>query len=314
MSKPDRVSAEPGGRRDRPSASAPVPARAPDVPVTGTGPGHRHEDVPVRAPAPVQSGPEEPGAAPPVPASDVASLPVALFVDRYASAYYDVDYRSQGGNLSMYLTVIYPDGTIIDIHLDSITDAVPSADETVRQMAGAKVGDGGRVFPAQMNASTTPRLVAAKRSALEAMDEFNVGFIMAAVPAVLFIITMPLATMSGPKGSATRTSVRRLPFRAPAAATRNVFDQTLVAATKQNTMRHVFAKAEHGLAPLVKELGGESQVMAAAVNGLRGAAGTLPAAGRYEVVVMIAGRAVTVRGAVVEGIPRIATMFVRGGG
>ena len=255
-----------------------------------------------------------PGAAPPVPAADVASLPFALYVDRYASAYYDVDYRSQGGNLSMYLTVIYPDGTIIDIHLDSITDADATAEETVRQMADAKVGDGGRIVPARMNSSTTPRLVAAKRSALEAMDEYNVGFIMAAMPAVLFIITMPLATMSGPKGSATRTPVRRLPFRAPTTTAGNVFDQTLVAATKQNTMRHVFAKAEHGLAPLVTELGGETQVMTAAVNGLRGVAGALPAAGRYEVVVMIAGRAVTVRGAVVDGIPRIATMFIRGGG
>jgi len=278
-------------------------------------PGHRLGDVSV-LPLRIQRQPTQPEAANPLAtAQDVGNLPFGLYADRYEAVYYDIDYRSEGGNLSKYLTAIYSDGTVIDVRLDRIeTGAVP-AEQMLSLMRNATVGDGGRIFPQAMNASTTPRLAAAKRSAIQTMEEYNFQLMQLTVPAVLFVITMPFAAMS-PTATATRTPVTRLPFRIPAGAAGDVFEQTLKAGLRPNTIRHIFGKAEHGLAPsgVVQQLGGEQQVIQAAVTSLRGVSGALPMAGRYEVVVMIAGRSVTIRGAVVNGVPRISTMFIRPGG
>lgn len=78
-----------------------------------------------------------------------------------------------------------------------------------------------------------------------------------------------------------------------------------------NTMRHIFGKAAHGLAPLVARFGGERAVMTAVARAMsRLPAGTFPASGLFEVIVRVGGQNVTVRGAVVNGIIRIATMWI----
>jgi Domain of unknown function (DUF4157) len=143
--------------------------------------------------------------------SEVADLPWSRYVDRYQEVYYDLEYRpKKPGHLSEWLRVRYADGTLIDIDINEITEATLSGDDMVRAMANATVGRGDRIFPATMNRETTPRLYAARRSALEAMDEYNVQFITATIPAVLFIITAAAAPVAG-TGRGVPPSVTRRP-------------------------------------------------------------------------------------------------------
>jgi hypothetical protein len=91
--------------------------------------------------------------------------------DDFESIEYDLDYRSENHNLSKYLKARYSDGTRKDIYLDTITTA-------------------------------QPRLSAAKQEALKIMGEYNFNFMVTALPAVLFILTMsptatPVAEMPG---------------------------------------------------------------------------------------------------------------------
>jgi hypothetical protein len=239
-------------------------------------------------------------------ASQVQDVSLYPYLDDFDSVYYDVDYRHEGGNLSKWLRVNYSDGTTIDVHMDSIVgeSMTPESIQEARQKG--HLGDGGRAFPNAINSSTTPRLWEAKRSAIEAMEQYNFEFMTAALPAVLFIITMPLTVMGmGPRSTAVRRGLTR---GISALKPRNVFDDTLKAALKPNTLRHVFGKAQHGLDPLVKQLGSEEKVMTEVVKGLTKI--KLPQAGLFEEPVLIAGRTVTVRGAVVDGIPRLSTMFI----
>ena len=80
-------------------------------------------------------------------------------------------------------------------------------------------------------------------------------------------------------------------------------------ANTDSKLAHVFDNAEHGLDFLVESSGGQSQAMRQLVNSLADGIG-LPEAGRFEVVRVIDGVAVTIRGAVVDGIPKIGTAFV----
>ncbi|WP_282434910.1 eCIS core domain-containing protein [Nocardia panacis] len=79
--------------------------------------------------------------------------------DDFESTRYDLDYRSEKGNLSKWLTVTYPYGVTKDIAIDSITEK-------------------------------TPRLWAAKREALKVMEEYNQLFFLGVVPTVFFLITI----------------------------------------------------------------------------------------------------------------------------
>jgi len=205
------------------------------------------------------------------------------------------------------LRVNYSDGTTIDVHMDSIVGQSMTSESVQEARQKGHIGDGSRAFPNAINSSTTPRLWEAKRSAIEAMEQYNVEFMTAALPAVLFIITMPLTVMGmGPRSTVVRRGLTR---GIGALKPRNVFDDTLKAALKPNTLRHVFGKAEHGLDPLVKQLGTEEKVMTEVVDGLSKI--KLPQAGLFEEPVLIAGRTVTVRGAVVDGIPRVSTIFIK---
>ena len=137
--------------------------------------------------------------------SDVGGLPRYRFVDAFSSASYNLDYRAEGGNLSKWIQLTYSDGIVIDINIDEISDAGIDTALSTQLLRDATVGRGGRVFPSQLNVTTTPNLVRAKRSAIETMEEFNYEFMLAALPAVLFIIfTAAGTTISRP----TRTTPR----------------------------------------------------------------------------------------------------------
>lgn len=92
---------------------------------------------------------------------------------------------------------------------------------------------------------------------------------------------------------------------------RQAMVNAIMGALRANTMRHIFGKAAHGLAPLVARLGSERAVMAAVARAMaRLPAGTFVAGQVFEVTVRVAGQNVVVRGRVVEGIIRISTMFI----
>ena len=71
---------------------------------------------------------------------------------------------------------------------------------------------------------------------------------------------------------------------------------------------HIFTKAQHNLQQLVSRLGGQENTVRAVLNAL---SGKLPSIGRFERVVNIGGESVVVRGSVVNGVPKIGTMFVK---
>lgn len=69
-----------------------------------------------------------------------------------------------------------------------------------------RIGAGGRLFPAELNASTAPNLAAAKQQVLQIMDDYNALFIMGAFPAIWMILTMGVGATGGVR--ATRTATR----------------------------------------------------------------------------------------------------------
>ncbi|WP_437673220.1 eCIS core domain-containing protein [Sorangium sp. So ce131] len=96
--------------------------------------------------------------------------------DDFDSARYDIDYRSEKGNLSKWLVVGYRDNTTKDIHLDTITES-------------------------------TPRLWAAKQEALKVMGEYNLNFILGTFGTVFFIITITPLVGVPTRYGATRRAV-----------------------------------------------------------------------------------------------------------
>ncbi|WP_405692724.1 Hint domain-containing protein [Streptomyces sp. NBC_01185] len=76
-------------------------------------------------------------------------------------------------------------------------------------------------------------------------------------------------------------------------------------------LEHVIDPAKHGFGDLVAKAGGREQALRAIMNSLKGAK-DLPAAGRYEVSRVIEGETVTIRGAIVNGVPRLGTAFIPG--
>ena len=92
---------------------------------------------------------------------------------------------------------------------------------------------------------------------------------------------------------------------------RQAIANSILAAVRAGTMRHIFGKAGHGLAPLVARLGSERALMAAVARAMAALPPVTFVAGRvFEVAARIAGENVVVRGRVVDGIIRISTMFI----
>ena len=72
-----------------------------------------------------------------------------------------------------------------------------------------------------------------------------------------------------------------------------------------NKLRHIFGKPQHNLGPLTKELGGQEALIREAVLAVpRGTTGA------FEVTTRLGRYDLTVRGRVVNGVPRIGTVFV----
>jgi hypothetical protein len=151
--------------------------------------------------------------APEQPIADVAAIPWSRYVDKYQEVYYDLDYMpAKPGHLSKWLRVKYTDGALIDLNIDEITESRSVGDALPLAMKAATLGRGGRIFPSVLNRDTTPRLYAARRQALITMDEYNVSFITASMPAVLFVITMAATPVGGTGlGTATRRAISRRP-------------------------------------------------------------------------------------------------------
>jgi hypothetical protein len=112
----------------------------------------------------------------------------AIYVDRFIGAYYDVDYKHQGGNYSKILVLRYVDDVVVDLNLDRILDAPMDPEQSAQLIATSAIGDGGKKFPQQLNRGTTPRLVAAKRSALESMNATFLEFLVVAERVVEFVL------------------------------------------------------------------------------------------------------------------------------
>ena len=74
-------------------------------------------------------------------------------------------------------------------------------------------------------------------------------------------------------------------------------------------INHIFGKATHKLGPLVAKLGSQRKAIEKTLDALN-STGLLPAAGKFEINVLVAGENVTVRGFMHGGVPKIGTMFV----
>ena len=77
----------------------------------------------------------------------------------------------------------------------------------------------------------------------------------------------------------------------------------------KNKVTHVFGKAAHNLDPLVTQLGGHENTFRAVLNA---ANGRLPSSGMFkDVMVNVLGHDVYLRGSVINGVPKIGTMFIK---
>jgi hypothetical protein len=145
---------------------------------------------------------QEPAAAE-APEQKPADLSIGQFVDLFEEIYYDPSYRpDQPGYLSNWLRVKYADGTWIEININELSETTMPLAEAGRAMADAAIGRGNRIFPSVLNATTTPRLLAARRSALEIMAQHDFEIEMISTGVAMFLITSgaPLTTL-GPAGA-----------------------------------------------------------------------------------------------------------------
>ncbi len=88
----------------------------------------------------------------------------------------------------------------------------------------------------------------------------------------------------------------------------SVLDEAFEYANSSQKLEHVIDPAKHGFGNLVQAAGGRSEAMRAIVDSLRCCG--LPASGPFEVQRVIYGETVTIRGAMVNGVPRIGTAFI----
>ncbi len=80
-------------------------------------------------------------------------------------------------------------------------------------------------------------------------------------------------------------------------------------ASSAQKMEHVLDPGKHNFGDLIQAAGGRSEAMQQIVGSLSDGAG-LPESGPFEVTRTIQGEVVTIRGAVVNGVPKIGTAFI----
>lgn len=98
-----------------------------------------------------------------------------LSVDDFESINYHPAYKTRNGKVSTWLRIRYADSTFFEMEYYAISDYQSDAITTKRYIKQSFFGPGGRIYPGQMNAATTPRLAAAKKMILEiiAADEVD---------------------------------------------------------------------------------------------------------------------------------------------
>lgn len=80
-------------------------------------------------------------------------------------------------------------------------------------------------------------------------------------------------------------------------------------ATSESKLAHIIDPDKHGFGDVVQAAGGRTEAMQAIVDSLNDGS-DLPTSGVFEVSRTIYGESVTIRGAVVDGVPRIGTAFI----
>ena len=80
-------------------------------------------------------------------------------------------------------------------------------------------------------------------------------------------------------------------------------------ASSADKMAHVIDPAKHNFGNLVQAAGGRTEAMQQIVGSLSDGVG-LPESGPFVVTRTIQGEVVTIRGAVVNGVPKIGTAFI----
>ncbi len=114
-------------------------------------------------------------------------------------------------------------------------------------------------------------------------------------------------------GRAAKTLLRRAdhdgrtPEESKSPDTRRAEMEAVEYATRPAKMDHVFVP-KHKLEPLVKAFGGREGAMVEIVKSIKSGP-DLPESGPFEVVREIAGQPVHIRGAVVNGVPKMGTVF-----
>lgn len=98
------------------------------------------------------------------------------------------------------------------------------------------------------------------------------------------------------------------PYTAGSPLNSEQLDEAYNSASTENKMSHVLDPAKHGLGDLVDEAGGRPEAMRVIVNSLQDGDG-LPTNGPFEVTRTINGQQITIRGAMVNGIPKLGTAF-----
>jgi hypothetical protein len=148
----------------------------------------------------------------------VSNIPAskAVYIDDFTTAYYDPDYRHQGGNFSQYVLAHFPDDVVVAVPMNQIggagterTDAARAA--AAQSIKSGRVGEGGRFFPAALNAGTTPRLYIAKQQAVEIIETENVKIIRSSRDAAMFIVSLGPMAIGGPLSPRRRISRSQAP-------------------------------------------------------------------------------------------------------
>ncbi len=91
-------------------------------------------------------------------------------------------------------------------------------------------------------------------------------------------------------------------------STRTIDDAVGLVMKDPNKISHLFA-SKHNLGPLVSKFGGQQNTVRAVLNA---ANGRLPASGVFNnIPVNVGGQTVFIRGNVINGVPRLGTMFIK---
>jgi RHS repeat-associated protein len=130
---------------------------------------------------------------------------------------------------------------------------------------------------------------------------FMGGGLGATLPANAGLRTVPIAGRYAARASAAK-GITNLIGRF---SSRTIEDA--VAYAMKNKVDHVFGKAAHNLEQLVTKLGGHENTFRAV---LKAANGKFSSSGLFNISVNIGGHNVMIRGSVVNGIPKIGTMFI----